>query len=405
MDLKSGFPYWQVANGLIAVYPPLVADDSCDVAVIGGGITGALVADRLVEAGVSTVLLDKREFGWGSTCASTALLQYELDVSLRELIGIVGEEHGARSYRACLDAIGEIERLVSGLDDDCGFARTTSLYLASRRRDAEELEAECRVRARHGIEVELWDQRRLASDYSIRRRAALYSRDAAQVDPYRLTHALLRRASARGLRAYDRVAVTSSNSLGEGNGQSRIELVTDRGFRVASRAVVFATGYESESLLRQPEVKLRSTYAVVSEPLTPAELQPARSLVWESARPYLYVRTTEDGRVMAGGEDTAFDSAKRRDRMVERKARVVARKVKALLPDMPFEPAFAWAGTFADTADGLPYIGEHPDYPHTYFALCYGGNGTIFAAIAAELIRDAYLGRQNPNSALFRFGR
>lgn len=86
MNLTSSHPFWSVRNGLPANYPSLRRDVSCGAIVIGGGITGALVAVHLVEAGVETLLIDKRDIGTGSTSASTALLHYEIDVPLRELI-------------------------------------------------------------------------------------------------------------------------------------------------------------------------------------------------------------------------------------------------------------------------------------------------------------------------------
>ena len=92
MNLTSSNPFWSVRNGLPASFPSLRRDMSCEVVVIGGGITGALVAIHLVDAGIKTLLIDKRDIGTGSTSASTALLQYEIDVPLRELIRRVGPE-------------------------------------------------------------------------------------------------------------------------------------------------------------------------------------------------------------------------------------------------------------------------------------------------------------------------
>ena len=51
MDLKSGYPYWAVKNGLMHPFPPLQVDLRCDVAIVGGGITGALIADELAGHG------------------------------------------------------------------------------------------------------------------------------------------------------------------------------------------------------------------------------------------------------------------------------------------------------------------------------------------------------------------
>ena len=58
MNLRSGHPFWLLKNGLLADYPSLKQNESCEVAVIGGGITGALVAYYLVQEGVETVLTE-----------------------------------------------------------------------------------------------------------------------------------------------------------------------------------------------------------------------------------------------------------------------------------------------------------------------------------------------------------
>ena len=130
-----------------------------------------------------------------------------------------------------------------------------------------------------------------------------------------------------------------------------------------------------------------------------------RCLIWESARPYHYLRTTDDGRMIVGGEDDLFASAERRDRALHGKVRKLARKFARMFPDIPFEPGFCWAGTFADSDDGLPYIGRHPDYPNAWFAAAYGGNGIPFGLLAAEIIRDGELGRGHAAAELFGFDR
>ena len=60
-------------------------------AVIGGGITGALIADELSSNGWQVSVIEQRDIGWGSTAASTALLQYEIDTHLLDLAKLYGE--------------------------------------------------------------------------------------------------------------------------------------------------------------------------------------------------------------------------------------------------------------------------------------------------------------------------
>lgn len=91
--------------------------------------------------------------------------------------------------------------------------------------------------------------------------------------------------------------------------------------------------------------------------------------------------------------------------LLGKKTRKLEKRFRKLFPDIKLQTAFSWGGTFADTKDGLPYIGEHPDYPNAICALCYGGNGTPFSTVAANIVRDACLGRPNKDAYLFAFHR
>ena len=129
-------------------------------------------------------------------------------------------------------------------------------------------------------------------------------------------------------------------------------------------------------------------------------------MVWESARPYLYLRTTGDGRLLVGGEDDAVDIPARRDRRVDSKARTLQKKVRRLFPELDFVPAFSWAGTFAETEDGLPFFGAHPQHgSRVLFAMAYGGNGITYSAIGAGLLRSLIERRKHPLASLFGFSR
>jgi hypothetical protein len=44
MHLKSGYPFWLIKSGLPFHYPFLPQNKKTDVVVMGGGISGALVA-------------------------------------------------------------------------------------------------------------------------------------------------------------------------------------------------------------------------------------------------------------------------------------------------------------------------------------------------------------------------
>lgn len=401
MDLTSGAPFWIINDGLPAVYPKLTRDRSCDVAVIGGGITGALVAHRFAQEGIHVVLVEGREIGHGSTAASTALIQYEIDSPLCELTDRVGQAHAVRSYELCQEAVRGIERLATQGGDGCGFRRKKSLYLASRPRDREILKQECDARRRAGIEVDFLDRRDIAQRFSFQRPAALLSRLAGEVDAYRLTHKLLAAAIPLGLEVYDRTLVSGIEATDEA-----VELTTRAGCRIRSRKVVFATGYETPKYLDEAIVKLTSTFALATAPVDGFEgWGEDQCLIWETARPYFYARTTSDGRVMMGGADLPFATVHKQDKVLARQTAKLEKQFTKLFPRTPIDVDWIWGGTFGETKDGLPYIGTVPQFPHGYFALGYGGNGITFSLIAADLLLDLFLERRNPDLEIFRFDR
>jgi glycine/D-amino acid oxidase-like deaminating enzyme len=396
MDLTSDLPFWTVRNGLLRVYPPLDQDVRCDALIIGGGISGALLGHELVKRGVDCVLIDRRDIGHGSTSASTALLQYEIDTPLYKLSKKVGAEAAERAYCLGVDSIHRLQKLAG---KDCGFALRPSLQIATRKSDVAGLEKEHEARRKLKLAVTLLDRSEL-HQCGIEGAGALRSTVAAEVDPYRFTHRLLHLAHAGGLRIFDRTA-----ALDYATTKDRVAVVTDRKARITCRKVFFATGYETENILPKKTVKLKSTYAFISEPLADLKWWKDRSLIWGTGDPYLYMRTTSDNRVIVGGEDDAVLDPARRDRQIAAKTRLLVRRFGKLFPDVRIEPAFGWAGIFGSTKDGLGYIGCHPAFPQAYFALGFGGNGITFSEIASGILADLFLGRKNPDEKVFRFNR
>jgi len=132
MNLLSGRPFWPVRDGLPATFPPLLASTECDVAVIGAGVAGAMAAAFLAEAGLDTLVLDRREAAHGSTAGNTGLVLYELDTMLHRLAARLGRECAGRAYRRCRDAVPALAALVRHWDIDCGLARRPSLFVADR---------------------------------------------------------------------------------------------------------------------------------------------------------------------------------------------------------------------------------------------------------------------------------
>ncbi|MBC7833691.1 MAG: FAD-dependent oxidoreductase [Phycisphaerales bacterium] len=415
MDLRSGEPYFVVRDGPVMSHAPLAGDASCDVLVVGAGITGALTAYRAAQAGMSVIVLDKRNAARGSTAASTAIMQYEIDTPLAELGGLIGAEDAALAYRLCYDAIGELSVLVQEIEGvegvDCELRRVGSLYVASSAEDAEGFAEEVRLRQSAGIKAEVVKGGEVAVRFGIRggqggKGDAIYSTNAATVNAYRLAHALLHRCVGMGVRVHGATCVTELERRGEG-----IIARTEAGPTVRAKHAVVCTGYEAAGMFKEPVVELMSTYAMATAPVRGepgggrSGTFPPRCVVWESARPYLYVRSTGDGRAIVGGEDEPIVEAGARDALIARKCKRLAERARELFTGSEVEAEMGWAGTFGETRDGLAYIGESPEHAGVLFNLGFGGNGMTFALIGAGLVVEVMKSGRPSELRLFRFGR
>jgi glycine/D-amino acid oxidase-like deaminating enzyme len=401
MDLKSGYPWWAVRNGLMHAFPRLDGDMRCDVAVIGGGVTGALVAREFATHGHDVAVVEQRDIGWGSTAASTALLQYEIDTHMVDLAKRVGEDDALLAYRACVEAVEALQAMLSQLGG-VGLRRSESLYFASRRRDLRGLRREYEARARHGFDVAWLERADVQGRYGFEAPAAILTRPAAGVDPYRLTIRLLRGLEDAGMRVFDRTRIEAIEP------RSRdVLLRTDTGACIRAKHVVLAAGYAAQRWLAPRVARNRSSYAAISDPLGAGVLDAFRTtMAWETARPYLYFRITPDNRLLVGGEDDAVDIPARRDRRVAKKAAKLLDRMRSMFPEAALVPAFSWAGTFAETEDGLPFFGPHRSTgPRVHYAMAYGGNGITYSMLGAGLLRARVERRGHPLAKLFSFAR
>lgn len=369
-----------------------------DIVIVGAGITGALVADALVATGRRILVLDSREPAQASTAASTALLQYEIDTHLVDLAKALGPERAALAYRACLATFARLEQRFPELLATSGYERRESLYLAKDAAAVPALRAERAARAGIGIACEWLERDELVRRFGCHRPAGVLSALGAQIDPVRFTRGLLAACERHGVEVCTRAAVKAIEPAGEA-----LQVVLESGAVVSARDVVVCAGYESLQFLGREVAEMHNTFALVTEPLERRRTLP---LIWESARPYLYLRHTPDGRLMVGGADVPFKSAAARDALLARQVRHIAASYQALF-DAELPPIeYTWGGSFAETRDGLPLIGAVPGgHPRLRFALCYGGNGITYAVQAAEMMLAGIEGRQHALDAVYGFER
>jgi glycine/D-amino acid oxidase-like deaminating enzyme len=357
----------------------------CDALIVGAGITGSLIAERLTRQGLDVVVIDRELPGRGSTIASTAMLLWEIDRSLSQLTEAYGFERASRAYRASLEAVAGLKGLVRQLGLSCELRDKNSLYLAAGD-TARDLFDEHQLRARAGLPGDFLSHRMLLESYGITRASAIVSPAAADADPVQLSRGLLGIAVARGARLFDGEAV-------EYDAASRAVCVQlDGGCQIEARCVILATGYVMPSIVHTTMHTISSSWAIATRS-QPQNVWKDGTLIWEDSKDYLYARTTLAGRIIIGGEDSDRTiDPDARDHLIPEKSRLLLRKLAALWPMADTDIEFRWAGTFDTTSDGLPLIGPVPGAKGVYAAYGYGGNGITFSFLAAQLIGDLIAG-------------
>ncbi|WP_160005362.1 FAD-binding oxidoreductase [Rhizobium sp. 18055] len=377
--LMSGCSLWGKA-GTRPVFRPLDDHLKVDALVIGGGVTGALMGQHLCERGMSVAIVDREQPGLGSTAASTAMLQWEIDKTLTELEQFYGFERAVGIYRRSAAAVSGLAKLITGHRIDCAFRPRQSLFLTSNHEGARDLAVETDLRQRAGLPSRYLEHCDLFTEFELDRDAGILSRGSAEADPLLLTWALLGMAGEAGARLVD----ASVNTLhSEGN---RVTAETDGRFVIEAKAAVLATGYTMPGIDMPKLHRATSSWAMATVPQAPGTLWRDEALIWEDSHPYLYMRTTTDGRIVVGGEDDDTVDPAARDAKMPDKILAIREKMKLIWPQADTSVATSWCGTFGETVDGLPLIGPVPSLPHVYGAYGYGGNGITFSYLATQMI-------------------
>lgn len=396
-DLRTGLPVWKAYRYPVIKPDRLEQDQAADVVVIGAGISGAMIAEQLSRAGLSVIILDRRGAILGSTCASTALLIYEIDTPLIHLMEKIGYDKAVRAWRRSRAGLDSLSAKIDLLNIECDRTYQNSLYLAGNVLDTDGLRQEMHWRNMIGLPTDYIPQGQLKRDYGISRRGALHTFNNLSVNPVHLTAGFLSAAFDQGAHLYAPVTAQSITRHGK-----KYIVHTDQDAAIHATYVVYATGYEIPKQIHTRRHKISSTWVIATKP-QPKKLWPHHDFIWEASDPYLYLRTTSDGRVICGGEDEEFSDEDHRDSLLSRKTTILERKLKKLFPDIDSKAEFAWTGSFGTSTTGLPSIGEMPDFENCYAAMAYGGNGIVFSRIAADMITASICGYPDPDADLFAF--
>ena len=400
MELRSPEAFWLLKNGILNSYPKLQENTECDIVVLGAGITGALISHALYEAGYNVVVIDKRDVANGSSAATTSMLQYEIDVPMVDLAEMIGIPGAVECYRAGINSIDTLHDLVKKEKIDCGFDRKESLQVAHSKRAVKALHKEFEMREQHGFDVKWLSSEEIEKLYKMKSHPGILSAKGASIDAFRFAHGLFLNNYKKGMRIYDHTTVDDIKCEDEG-----VKLTTEDGYTVIAKKIVFCTGFETLQMFKNKYADIVTTFACVSEQSFNLFDTLDDTLIWDTADPYIYMRTTADERLLVGGEDIKYKYGIISEKIKKQKSAKLIKKLNKMFPEMNFLEDYVWAGAFGVTKDGLPYIGTHPNFKNAIFVLGLGGNGITFSVQGMELVLKILAGYSDDLLYYYRFDR
>jgi glycine/D-amino acid oxidase-like deaminating enzyme len=396
--LREAFPYWQKTPNISVRSKRYPTRRHYDVVVVGGGISGALVAHALIDGKRTIAVIDRQKPVLGSTIASTAMLQHEIDVPLYKLKKMIKAEDAERVWLRSAAGVKGLIELVKNLDISCSMQPKKALYLAGDDYGSRALISEVEARKAIGLDATLLDRTALMRRFGVDREAAIKSNISASANPAQLAAGILRVCQRQGVEIISDTEITDFVEINE-----KVALATSMGNVLSTSHVVFCTGYEFLKSLANKEHQIISTWAIASRQAAKAPEWLRDYLVWEASDPYLYFRSGPDGRIIAGGEDEPSDDAFEDEKKRSQKSSTIAKKVGALLGFDMGKPDYSWSAAFGSTKLGTPMIGAVPGHANVYSAMGYGGNGITFSKIASEIIASMLAGKDDPDADVFAF--
>ena len=404
--LRHGRPIWLRIDGRrrIRRFPMLTGHHEVEVAIVGGGMTGAMIASHFAKAGVHVAVLEAKRAGSGSTAASTALLLQEPDLDLSSLAKRFGPSASRRIWDLSFDAARHLAATFKQRHVACDLLYRDSVYYTKSVERAALLQRELSERHDAGLPGEWLSPRRVRELTGLTAAGAIRTRGNAQLNPYRACLGLHDAASRDGAAIFERSRVRRIQQRPRG-----VRLYTERG-SIDAAQVVIATGYATREFRPLAgRFRMRHTFVLATHPLTRrdrAEVGLGPVMLWDTERPYHYVRWTPDHRLLLGGADRPTRPGAPLTTVFAEGARELRDYFETHLPPLAgIGVDYAWEGLFAVTPDSLPYIGPHRRYPRHAFALGYGGNGMTFAWMAAQILLEQWKGIASSDHQLFSFNR
>jgi len=363
----------------------LAGEQTFDVCVVGGGISGISAALHLAERGLRVALLEARHVGFGGSGRSggQSIMGYACEQSTLEKA--VGAADARRMWDVSIEGLALQRDLIARHSIDCDYVPGHMILGMKRRHDDALREEVDNLRIRydyHSVRLVGRDELRtlIASE---RYTSALIDSNGGHLHPYRYTLGLARAAATAGVTIFENSWVTKLDVAQHATADN---LVHTAAGTVRARHLVIAGGALLGRLVPALARKLMDigTYIAATQPLGEER---ARALITNNAAAadmnwiLDYFRRSSDHRLLFGGRVSysgidPFDSA-----------RVLRKRIAKVFPQLDdVRIEYAWGGFLDITMNRAPHFGRLG--PNAWFVQGLSGHGMVISGMAGKLVSE-----------------
>jgi glycine/D-amino acid oxidase-like deaminating enzyme len=376
---------WELSAPPAPETTALVGRQKTDVAIIGAGYTGLSAALHLAGQGVSALVVEAAEIGYGGSGRNVGLVNAGLWLTPGEVIEALGETHGERVLDLLGNAPAEVFKLVDAHGLDCEAVPMGTLHCAVGNSGLKSLEERERQWQARGAPVKLIDKAEATRRIGTTAYAgALFDGRAGTIQPLAYARGLARVALGAGARIFTGSPVTSVTRDGP-----VWRLKTREGEVEATRVIVATNAYTVSPFAEMRGELIHLPYFnFATAPLSARQLDtvlPGKEGTWDTREVLTSFRLDKAGRLVFGsvGALSGLGHAIHRDW-----ARRAMTKIFPALAGVPFEAA--WYGTIGMTVDAVPRLHRPAE---NIFAICgYNGRGIAPGTVFGRALADWALG-------------
>lgn len=391
--LENNHSIWKKEKETGRKFRTLEQNIETDICIIGGGITGISTAYYLAKEGKKVVVLEKDQIASKTSGGTTGKITSQHHLFYDYLIHSQNKEFAKLYLKANEKAIQNMENIVKNENIDCDFQRKSAYVWTQNLADLHRIQTEVEAVKSLGKNVKFREEIEILGKIE----GAIEFENQAQFHPVKYVEGLAQCILQNGGEIYENTKVENYEKNGDGfiltaeaNGEER---------KISAKIIVVATRYPIFNVPGFYFLKMYQEleYGIAVE--TDVELQ---GMYVSCEVPTISFRGYEENGkkyvlIVGNGHKTG-------EKVENNGFEILENFAKTYFPEKPI--VYRWNAEDTIGLDKIPYIGAYSEVrENMYVATGFKKWGMSSSNVAANLITDKIMGRENPYEAIFNSTR